>query len=308
MNKVIEVKNLVKYYGQLCAVDNISFTVERGSLFSFLGVNGAGKSTTINILCQVLKKTSGEVYIDNLLLEKHSHEIKKKIGIVFQTSVLDEELTVLENLLTRASLYNLKKTEIDETINYLVKALDLTDILKRQFKTLSGGQKRKVDLARALIHKPEILFLDEPTTGLDPQTRVSFWQMIKSLMKENNLTVFLTTHYMEEVNDSNKVVIIDEGKIIVSGTPNELKSKYAKDLLKIYTKKTKKLENCLTELNMKYHYVVDYYEVYVNNSSEAIEIINKDKLLMSNFEVIKGNMDHVFLNVTGKKLKGKNDE
>jgi ABC-type multidrug transport system ATPase subunit len=303
MDNIIEVKNLVKYYGDLCAVNNISFNVKRGGMFSFLGVNGAGKSTTINILCQVLKKTHGAVFIDKLDIEHHSLEVKSKIGIVFQNTVLDDELTVKQNLLSRASLYNLNKKEIDNKLAYLVEVLDLKDIFDRQFKNLSGGQRRKVDLTRALIHSPEILFLDEPTTGLDPQNRVDFWAMIHKLMKENNLTVFLTTHYMEEVSDSNYVVIIDEGNIVGEGSPSELKDKYATDILKVYTKRSKEVNGILDSLARKYTYVVDHYEIQVESSNDAMKLINAHPNIFSNFEVIKGNMDQVFLNITGKTLK-----
>ncbi|MDD2574977.1 MAG: ABC transporter ATP-binding protein [Acholeplasmataceae bacterium] len=303
MDNIIEVKNLVKYYGDLCAVNNISFSVRRGGMFSFLGVNGAGKSTTINILCQVLNKTHGKILIDNLDIEHHSLEIKSKIGIVFQTTVLDDELTVKQNLLSRASLYNLNKKEINNKIAYLVEVLDLKDIFERPFKNLSGGQRRKVDLARALVHSPEILFLDEPTTGLDPQNRVNFWAMIHKLMKENNLTVFLTTHYMEEVSDSNYVIIIDEGNIVGEGSPSDLKDKYATDILKIYTKRSEKINVILDSTLKKYTYIVDHYEIQVESSIDAMKLINKEPNLFGNFEVIKGNMDQVFLNITGKTLK-----
>lgn len=308
MEYIIEVDQLVKYYGDLCAVDNISFNVEKGGMFSFLGINGAGKSTTINILCQVLPKTSGKVKIDGLDLDKEGLKIKEKIGIVFQQTVLDDELTVKQNLYSRASLYNMKKDQIEDRVTYLIEVLNLQDIYNRPFKQLSGGQRRKVDLARALIHQPEILFLDEPTTGLDPQSRIVFWDVIKKFMNDDHLTVFLTTHYMEEVNDSNYVVIIDEGKIVGGGTPSQLKSTYASDVLKVFVPKgNNELDELISKHHLKANYMVDHYQINVPSSEFALTLMQTNPALFKNFEVIKGNMDQVFLNMTGKRIEEHNN-
>lgn len=223
MSNIIEVKNLVKNYKDVHAVNDISFTVEEGSFFAFLGINGAGKSTTINILCTVLEKTSGNVKIGGYDLDKEKNKIKELIGIVFQGSVLDKQLTVKENLESRASYYGLNKKEIAKRIESLTQTFDLSEILKRKYGTLSGGQRRRVDIARALINRPKLLFLDEPTTGLDPKTRLQVWEIIHNLRKETGLTVFLTTHYMEETVDCDNVVIIDSGKIVADDSPHNLK-------------------------------------------------------------------------------------
>ena len=293
---VIEVNNLSKSYGELKAVDNISFNVIEGELFAFLGVNGAGKSTTINMICNITKPDSGEIKICGADIT--SKEAKESIGVVFQGSVLDDRLTVCENLKSRAACYNLDKNYVKERIEYLTKLLDLDEILNKKYKNLSGGQRRRVDIARALIHEPKILFLDEPTTGLDPKSRIMVWNVIDNLRKNANLTVFLTTHYMEETKDANRVVIIDHGHILVNDTPISLKEKYTNNYLKIYTEK-----NSLIESRFKaFDYKTNAYYIPFDNSSDVISFIEKNKDILIDFEVIKGDMDDVFLNVTGKEL------
>ena len=303
MEFIIQANNLKKSYGTLKAVNDISFSVKKGNLFAFLGLNGAGKSTTINILTSIIKKDDGTIIIDNHNIDDESNKIKEKIGIVFQNSVLDDQLSVLQNLNSRASLYNLSKKESKDKINYLVNILELNDILDRSYGNLSGGQKRKVDIARALIHDPSILFLDEPTTGLDPQTRNTVWNILHKLMDENDLTIFLTTHYMEEVVRANHIIILDSGKIAAEGSPDYLKDKYATDLLRIITKKNNDIEVLLNKNNIKFKYQKESYHIEVKNSLEAYKVINLNPQLLNNFEVLKGNMDQVFLNVTGKKLE-----
>ena len=304
MSYIIETTNLSKKYGQHQAVSNINFKVKKGGMFAFLGLNGAGKSTTINILCSIIKKDEGQIIIDGKDLDKESHLIKEKIGIVFQRSVLDEQLTVIQNLESRASLYQLTKKESQQRIKYLVEILTLEDILNRPYGKLSGGQKRKVDIARALIHEPKILFLDEPTTGLDPNTRITVWEILHKLIKEKDLTIFLTTHYMEEVVMANHVVILDEGKIVAEGSPDTLKDQYATDLLRIIASKNPKINQLLEENKITYQYDKESYHIPVKNSKEAFNIIQLNPDLLNNFEVLKGNMDQVFLKVTGKKLEG----
>ena len=293
---VIEVNNLSKSYGELKAVDNISFNVIEGELFAFLGVNGAGKSTTINMICNITKPDSGDIKICGADIT--SKEAKEAIGVVFQGSVLDDRLTVYENLKSRAACYNLDKNYVKERIEYLTKLLDLDEILYKKYKTLSGGQRRRVDIARALIHEPKILFLDEPTTGLDPKSRIMVWNVINNLRKNANLTVFLTTHYMEETKDANRVVIIDHGHILVNDTPISLKEKYTNNYLKIYTEKNSSIEARLKAFDYK----TNAYYIPFDNSSDVISFIEKNKDILIDFEVIKGDMDDVFLNVTGKEL------
>lgn len=294
---VIEVNNLSKSYGELKAVDNVSFNVAEGELFAFLGVNGAGKSTTINMICNITKPDSGEIKICGSSIT--SKEAKENIGVVFQGSVLDDRLTILENLKSRGALYNLDSNYIKERINYLTELLDLDELLNKKYKTLSGGQKRRCDIARALIHNPKILFLDEPTTGLDPKSRIMVWNVIDDLRKTANLTVFLTTHYMEETKDANRVVIIDHGHILVNDTPINLKEKYTSNYLKIYTDKNIEIEKRFKSFDYK----TNAYYIPFDSSNEVISFIENNKDILTDFEVIKGDMDDVFLNVTGKELE-----
>lgn len=306
MKYIIETKNLSKSFGELKAVNNISFKVKKGGLFAFLGLNGAGKSTTINMLCQIINKDHGEIIINKCNIDNKPEIIKKDIGIVFQSSVLDPELTVLQNLISRASLYNLSKEKTKKRLKYLIDIFNLEDILNRPYGVLSGGQRRKTDIARALIHEPKILFLDEPTAGLDPIIRNQVWHILTTLMHENDLTIFLTTHYMEEVLNSNYVVILDEGNIVAEGTPDNLKDLYASDLLRVLSKKSADIEALFNKNNIKYTYKNECYYINLDNPREAYEIINLNPDLLNNFEVIKGNMDQVFLNVTGKELGEEN--
>ena len=300
MKKIIEVENLVKNYKDVEAVKNISFSVEEGSFFAFLGINGAGKSTTINILCTVLEKTSGKVRIGGYDLDTHKSKIKDLIGIVFQGSVLDKQLTVKENLVSRAAYYGFGKKEIQSRIEELSEIFELDEIMNRRYAKLSGGQRRRVDIARALINRPRILFLDEPTTGLDPKTRIQVWNIIHNLRKETGLTVFLTTHYMEETIDCDNVVIIDSGKIVANDTPHNLKSRFAHNRLVWYSQPSSDAENLLKTEKLEYEYVGDAYKIKIDNIQTATQLIRKYNF--TDYEVIKGNMDDVFLKVTGKRL------
>lgn len=304
MENIIEISNLKKYFGDVKAVDGISFTVQKGSLFAFLGINGAGKSTTINILCTILDKDSGAVKIDGFDLENETAKIKESIGIVFQSSVLDERLTVKENLLVRASYYGLRGEAWKVRLNELTELLELHDILNRLYGKLSGGQKRRVDIARGLINKPKLLFLDEPTTGLDPKTRQSVWKIINDLRSDTGMTVFLTTHYMEEANTADNVVILDCGRIVANDTPNNLKNIYSGDYIKLYNEESEAFDNVLAEGGYNYKYRGDYYAIKMNGSIHARDFILKYPQYISDFEVVKGDMDDVFLNATGKKLEG----
>lgn len=302
--KIIEVKNLKKYFKDVKAVDDISFSVEEGELFAFLGVNGAGKSTSINIMCGSLEKDEGSIVINGHDIEKEMNYIKKDIGIVFQNSVLDKKLTAYDNLETRAIMYGMSKDEFNNRLEELIKLFDLKDILNKPLSKLSGGQKRRIDIARALVHSPKILILDEPTTGLDPSTRLMVWDVINNLRKKTNLTVFLTTHYMEEATEADNVVILDRGKIVTSGTPNELKNKYAKDFIKIYFNKDNenKLKKILDDNKLRYNKINDCYEITIEKVSESKKLMYKFPELFEDFEIVKGKMDNVFLNVTGKNI------
>lgn len=300
---IIEIENLKKSFKEVKAVDDISFRVKEGELFSFLGVNGAGKSTTINIISGILSKDSGNVKVCGYDLDTHTDSIKSKIGIVFQNSVLDKKLSVYENLKYRANLYGIFGKEFDARLEVMVNLLDLKEILKRPLVKLSGGQKRRIDIARALIHNPKLLILDEPTTGLDPKTRITVWNVIDKLRKENGLTVFLTTHYMEEAAESDYVVIIDSGKIAAEGTPHNLKNQYASDFIKFYNNR-EKAEKYFTELGYNIKNERDFTQIELKSTSETSKFFRDIPDLFDDFEVLKGNMDNVFLKVTGKDLIG----
>ena len=299
---VIEIKNLRKTFKDVKAVDDLSFRVEKGELFAFLGVNGAGKSTTINIISGILSKDSGEVYVCGEDIDRNPDVIKSKIGIVFQGSVLDKRLSAYDNLLSRASLYGIFGHDFQKRLDELDRLLGLKDILRRPLVKLSGGQRRRVDIARALIHNPELLILDEPTTGLDPQTRQTVWNVIEQLRKEQGLTVFLTTHYMEEAAVADYVVILDGGKKVAEGTPHDLKTQYASDFIRFY-KNLDKAEKTFTKLGYAVKRERDYVEVDVENTAKVVELMHDNEDLFQDFEVLKGNMDVVFLRVTGKSIK-----
>ncbi len=300
MEHIIEINNLKKSFGNIKAVNNISFRVNKGELFAFLGENGAGKSTTISIICGTLSKDLGEVIVDGMNIEKDFVNISKELGVVFQNSVLDGVLTVKDNLESRASLYGIVGKEAKDKIHKLAKMLDFEDLLNRQVNKLSGGQRRRIDVARALIHDPKILILDEPTTGLDPQTRKKLWNVINSLRKKEKMTVFLTTHYMEETVDADYVVILDKGKIVAEGTPLELKNKYTGDFITIYGIEEEKIK----KLKLPYEVLKDGIRVEVQNTSSARDLVIKNPELFEDFEITKGKMDDVFLSVTGKRLEG----
>lgn len=298
---ILVIKNLVKKYGEFTAVDNISFSVKKGSLFAFLGLNGAGKSTTINIITSILSKTDGTVNVGGFDIDKNPDEIKYLIGIVFQNSVLDPLLSAKENLRIRAGYYGMKKDEWLEREKYLVDMLNLSSFYKRPLGKLSGGQKRRVDIARAMIHDPKLLILDEPTTGLDPQTRVSVWNLVNSLRSKTGMTVFLTTHYMEEAEKATDVVIMDKGHIIATGSPTDLKNRYSSDYILLYCEKNEEYEKLFTEQGYSFAYNIDgkFYRIKAKDSEEALAFLNKNQDICKDFEIEKGSMDDVFLNVTG---------
>lgn len=300
MKNIIEIKNLDKSFREVHAVNDLSLKVKEGELFAFLGVNGAGKSTTISIMCGTLPKDGGEVIIDGKNVDTDMKEITKELGVVFQTSVLDAKLSVKDNLMSRASLYGIMGAEAKQRIKELASLLNFTDLLNRTLEKLSGGQRRRIDVARALLHRPRILILDEPTTGLDPEARKTLWQVITDLRKQENMTVFLTTHYMEEAADADYVVILDNGKIAAEGTPLQLKNEFTGDFITLYHAN----ENDIKNLRLPYEIIKDACRVAVKNTEEARNLIMKYPSLFTDFEITKGKMDDVFLAVTGKKPEG----
>lgn len=300
MNDIIEIAHLSKHFGEVQAVQDLSFRVKEGELFAFLGINGAGKSTTINILCGQLAKDAGTVQIDGNNLDDDPDRIKQSLGVVFQNSVLDKDLSVRDNLQSRAALYGIRGKEFRERLTELARLLEFEDLLKRTVGKLSGGQRRRIDIARALLHKPKILILDEPTTGLDPQTRSTLWRVVGDLRKNEGMTVFLTTHYMEEAADADYVVILDSGQIAAEGTPLALKNTYTGDFITLYGVD----EAQINRLGMPYEAIRDAYRVSVPDTAAATELILKYPDIFQDYEITKGKMDDVFLAVTGKKLIG----
>ena len=303
MDEVISVKGLKKYFKEVKAVDDISFSVEKGELFGFLGVNGAGKSTTINMLCTLFSPTAGDISICGYQLGKDDADIRKRIGVVWQNNCLDERLTVKENLYVRGSLYGLKAQTLRESIDRVCEKLRLEDVYTRRYEKLSGGQKRRCEIAAALVNTPEILFLDEPTTGLDPATRQLVWESIDKLREEDGMTVFLTTHYMEEAAKAKHIAIIDGGKMKEFGTPFELKERYAKDKLRLLPKPGEEAEvGRMAETEIGEDQGGTVLELKLEDSMAALPILKRLETHISGFELVQGSMDDVFLNVTGKSL------
>ena len=300
MNNSIEIEHLNKSFGDVRAVQDLSFRVKEGELFAFLGVNGAGKSTTINILCGQLPKDSGRVVIDGRDADTHADEVKRELGVVFQQSVLDSALTVYDNLESRAALYGSVGFQFQKRLAELAELLEFGDLLKRAVGKLSGGQRRRIDIARALLQRPRILILDEPTTGLDPQTRNRLWTVISDLRRTENLTVFLTTHYMEEAAEAGYVVILDSGRIAAEGTPLQLKNTYTGDFITLYGVE----EAAVEPLGVPYEVRSESVRLFVPNTAAATALIVGNPALFSDYEITKGKMDDVFLAVTGKKLTG----
>ena len=302
MKDIIVLKSLSKNYGDIKAVKQISFSIKEGSFFAFLGPNGAGKSTTINILCTLLDKTSGYASVDGHEIGKDDKLVREKIGVVFQDSVLDSLLTVQENLETRAAFYGLKGKEFDNRLIEIAQATGISEFLKRRYGKLSGGQRRRADIARALINTPKVLFLDEPTTGLDPHTRKSVWRTVKKLQEEKKVTVFLTTHYMEEAAEADDVAIIDNGRIVAQGSPAQLRIKYSTDMLKIMPRSIESYKEYLKKEKYEFENDRGILIIPVENSIKALDILKKTESMVENFEVVRGNMDDVFLNIAGHRI------
>ena len=304
MENIISIEHLNKHFGEVKAVQDLSFCVKTGELFAFLGINGAGKSTTINIICGQLSKNSGHVEIDGADLDRDPDRIKRDLGVVFQNSVLDAALSVYDNLESRAALYGILGQDFKKRLSELSALLGFEDLLKRPVGKLSGGQRRRIDIARALLHKPKILILDEPTTGLDPQTRKTIWNIIDRLRSQENLTVFLTTHYMEEAAEADYVVIIDSGKIVAKGTPLQLKNTYTGDFITLYGIS----EAAVKTLGVAYEPLRDAFRLAVPDTAAATALIVKHPEVFKDYEITKGKMDDVFLAVTGKALEGGTQE
>lgn len=298
--RILEIEHLHKSFGDVKAVQDLSFCVKEGELFAFLGVNGAGKSTTISVLCGQLRKDEGRVVVNGCDIDRDGLHFKRDLGVVFQNSVLDRPLSVKANLESRAALYGITGEAFKARLSELAERLSFGDLLSRPVGKLSGGQRRRIDVARALLHHPKILILDEPTTGLDPQTRKQLWEVIASMQREEGMTVFLTTHYMEEAADADYVVILDSGKIAAEGTPLMLKNTYTGDFLTLYGVD----EDTAKAFGYPYEAIRDAYRIALPDTAAATALILKHPTVFGDYEITKGKMDDVFLAVTGKRLTG----
>lgn len=305
MENIIEVSGLKKSYGNIQAVKGIDFNVKKGQFFAFLGPNGAGKSTTLEILCTLLRPDEGTVAVNGNILGKQDDKIRADIGVVFQNNMLDGFLTVEENLRIRGSFYGLKGEALENAVKFAAQKTGSDEILKRKYMHLSGGQKRRADIARALLHSPKILFLDEPTTGLDPQTRKNIWDTVRTMQKNTNMTVFLTTHYMEEAAQADYIVMLENGLVAASGTPAELREKYAKDLLRIRCKPECENEICryLKQNSVDFYTEGGNIVASLENTISALPILDKIRESILGFEVAAGTMDDAFIAITEKGLK-----
>ena len=299
----IEVKNFTKNFGDFTAVDDISFNVEQGTIFAFLGPNGAGKSTTINTLCTIQEKTYGELRINGHDVSLQKDKVRKDIGIVFQESTLDGKLTVEENLKLHCAFYKVPKAQVQERIDFVLDLVDIKNRRKSTVDSLSGGMKRRAEIARGLVHFPKVLFLDEPTTGLDPQTRANVWDYIHKLQKQKNITIFLTTHYMDEAEICNRVAIIDGGKIVAHDTPANLKKQYTNTTMKIKMTDPNTLIHYLKERSIKYTTEIGQVNIYATCTEDVLAITTAFATTIEDLEINKGTLNDVFIAITGKEIR-----
>ena len=300
LEDIIQIQDLKKSYKGQEAVRGISFSVKKGQFFALLGPNGAGKSTTVNIICTSMKQDSGVVKIDGLKVGRRDFEIRKKIGVVFQNGVLDELLTVEENLHTRGSFYGIRGYDLKQRIQEIARLTGITEFIERPYGKLSGGQKRRCDIARALLHQPKILILDEPTTGLDPKMRSAIWETIDTIKKKTDMTLFLTTHYMEEAAKADHIVILKNGRIALEGTPLELKRKFSKDNLFLLSHKCDLLKSMLERKGIACFLKKEGIEVPLHTTLDALSVLEYCRGRYYDFEVHRGSMDDAYLSVIEK--------
>jgi ABC-2 type transport system ATP-binding protein len=302
---IVKVEHLVKRYGDIAAVDNISFEVEEGTIFGFLGPNGAGKTTTINVLCTLLSATSGMASINGHDCMKDSSEVRKSIGIVFQDTTLDKELTAYENLAFHAYLYKVKKSEISSRVNDALQFVELYERKDDLVKKFSGGMKRRLEVARGLIHRPRVLFLDEPTLGLDPQSRARLWEFITEMPKKHNVTIFMTTHYMEEAEVCDRIAIIDNGKIIAGGSPEELKKTVGGDVISLKTTDNKRAKEEIKKLfNIDAEEKQGELYLTTGKGDACIpELIRGLADMVISVKLQRPTLNDVFLKLTGKAIR-----
>jgi ABC-2 type transport system ATP-binding protein len=302
---IIQVENLVKKYGQLAAVNDISFNVESGEIFGFLGPNGAGKTTTINILCTLARPTSGKATLNGFDVVRQQNRVRQSIGLVFQESSLDDRLTGMHNLRFHAMVYNIPKSARDERIEQVLRMVDLWDKRNNFVRTYSGGMKRRLELARGLLHYPKVLFLDEPTLGLDPQTRNYIWEYILDLRRREGTTIFLTTHYMDEAEKANRIAIIDHGKLVAMDTPAKLKHMVARDIVTVKTEDNDKAsENIRTRYRTEVRQDGDTLVFDVDNGEEFLPVfINESGIKVTSISLRHPTLEDVFLKITGHEIR-----
>lgn len=298
MQNILTVNNLTKSYGDIQAVRGISFGVQQGSLFAFLGQNGAGKSTTIEMLCTLQQPTSGSAAVAGYALGRQNDEIRKRIGVVFQNSVLDPQLTVAENLTLRGSLYGLRGANLRRAVHNAAQAVDMLPLLTRRYGKLSGGQRRRADIARALLCTPEILFLDEPTTGLDPKTKVDVWQTVRSLQQKTGMTVFLTTHYMEEAAQADSITVLNRGVLAAQGTPAQLQQQYSADELRLQTQNPAAVREALRRRGLQAAEAQGALCVRLPDTLHALPLLREVENLIDGFEVAHGTLEDAFIHIT----------
>ena len=309
---IVKVENLVKRFGELVAVDDISFSVAPGEIFGFLGPNGAGKTTTINILCTLAKPTSGQAIIDGFDVVRQQSQVRRAIGLVFQDPSLDERLSGLQNLRFHALVYNVPAVVREQRIEHMLKMVELWDRRQSQVHTYSGGMKRRLELARGLLHYPKVLFLDEPTLGLDPQTRNRLWEYILELRQREGTTIFLTTHYMDEAEEADRIAIIDHGKLVAMDTPERLKQIVGKDIISV---KTSDNDRAAEEIRLRYR-----IEARRDSNGLTFEVASGEEFLPNfikefgtkilSVNLRRPSLDDVFLKLTGREMReeGTSDE
>ncbi|PKR77329.1 ABC transporter ATP-binding protein [Halalkalibacillus sediminis] len=311
MGSIIKVNDLTKTYKKVDAVKGINFEVEKGEIFGFLGPNGAGKSTTINMICTMLPPTSGSIVINGYDVKKHKDEVRGSIGIIFQENTLDEKLTANENLMLHCRFYKVPKEKREERIQEVLEIVDLVDERKQRVETYSGGMKRRLEIARGLLHYPKVLFLDEPTVGLDPQTRAHLWEYILKLKEKEGITMFLTTHYLDEAEISDRVAIMDKGEIIAIDSPTALKDQLGGDIIELSTEDN---EKALEEIREK----VEGAEVTVKEDTIHLKVSSSDAFIstfiktlnipVTRLNIRKPTLNDVFLAFTGRKIGESSDK
>lgn len=308
-NNIIEVKNLVKKFKVLVAVDNITFSVKEDEIFGFLGPNGAGKTTTINMICTLLSKTSGEIILNGYDVAVERNKIRSCIGIVFQDPSLDDRLTALENLYFHGLLYNIPRSELKKRSEEVLEMVDLISRKDSLVMTYSGGMRRRLEIARGLLHYPKVLFLDEPTLGLDPQTRNKIWDYIVKLKKKKKITIFLTSHYMEETEICDRIAIIDHGKIIALDSPDNLKKIIGGDIITILSENNDKLKEYINETAGSETHELEEGRIRfeVKDSSSFIpEFVKNSPVKILSISARKPTLNDVFLDLTGREIREEN--